>query len=328
MSDAINKAKIICPTNQAFAPFSKYFTFLMPFVFEHFDLQDYDLIISEGTTWPKGVLTTPDQIHISYIHTPPRFLYGYSIESQKRDAWYFKPFVVVIDHFLRIWDFNAAQRPDYLIANSHEVQKRIKKFYGRDSTVIYPPVETETATTNYNTNYNTNTPFYLALGRLAAYKNTDILIKAFNLLPNLNLQIVGKGPEKCALQKLAGKNISFDDNADEEKKHAYLEDCKGLIFATKDEDFGIVPVEAMSHGKAVLAHKSGGVLETMRDGVSGMFFEDLNPNSLATKIKEFDKNIDSGKYDQNSIKKLALNFSKEKFKIAFSAFVQEKVREM
>lgn len=320
MSDAINKAHVVCPTGGLFERFSKYLTFLMPFVFENFDLREYELIISEGTAWPKGVLTTPDQLHVSYIHTPPRFLYGYSVESQKRNAWYFKPFVAVIDHFLRIWDFHAAQRPDYLIANSIEVQKRIKKFYGRDSVVIYPPVEI-----NYNTsNTKSGQGWFLALGRLAAYKNLDLLIKAFNLLPEKKLVIVGKGQEKTALQRLANANISFDDNANETKKHTYLENCKGLIFPTADEDFGIVPIEAMSHGKPVLAHRSGGVLETVQEGVSGMFFDKLTPASLAEKIKEFNIAIDQHKYDSAKIKSATERFSKEKFKTALLTYIKDK----
>lgn len=320
MSDAINRAHIICPTGGLFNKFSKYLTFLMPFVFENFDLRGYDLVISEGTAWPKGVLTTPDQLHIGYVHTPPRFLYGYSVESQKRNAWYFKPFVTVIDHFLRIWDFHAAQRPDYLIANSIEVQKRIKKFYGRDSVVIYPPVEMNFKTTNTKSGQGG----FLALGRLAAYKNLDLLIKAFNLLPEKKLVVVGKGQEKTMLQKLANSNTTFDDNANEAKKHEYLENCKGLIFPTVDEDFGIVPIEAMSHGKPVLAHRSGGVLETVQEGVSGMFFDKLDPASLAEKIKEFDMKIAQNTFDANKIKASTERFSKEKFKTALLAYIKEK----
>lgn len=168
----------------------KFLTVLMPWIFESFDLHEYDLVISNGTAWAKSVLTHPDQLHISYIHTPPRFLYGYSVESQKRDKWYFKPFVMIVDHFLRIWDVAAAQRPDFIITNSKETQARIKKFYSRDAQVIYPPVDVTTST---GQPVATPEKFYLALGRLAAYKNFDLLIKTFNETPQLNLVIAGTG---------------------------------------------------------------------------------------------------------------------------------------
>ncbi|MEN9389692.1 MAG: hypothetical protein RLY61_776, partial [Candidatus Parcubacteria bacterium] len=133
LPETITSKNIIAPRNKLFLKLSKLLTFLMPVIFESFDLRSYDLIISDGTAWPKGVITSPNQLHIAYIHTPPRFLYKYSVETTKRNKWYLKPFVSVVDHFLRIWDFGAAQRPNYLIANSIEVQKRIKKFYKRDA---------------------------------------------------------------------------------------------------------------------------------------------------------------------------------------------------
>lgn len=321
LSKEINKRKIIFPKNSILSRFPKYLTFLMPFVFESFDLREYDLVISDGTAWPKSVLTTPEQLHISYIHTPPRFLYGYSVESTKRNKWYFKPFVSVIDHMLRPWDFAAAQRPDYLLTNSKETKKRIKKFYKRDAKVIYPPVDIKVNHKNVETE-----PYYLLFGRLAAYKNFDLVIKAFNQLP-FKLKVAGTGPEEEALKLLAGENIKFYGRVSEEIKSELFSNCLGLISPVEDEDLGIVPIEAMAYGKPVLAHKSGGHLETIKEGLSGEFFDELTLESFLTAFKKFDKNVAEKKYDNAKIANSVKDFGKERFQKEFSQFVDSKLKE-
>ncbi len=311
LSDFLNKQKIIAPKNKLLSKFQKFLTFLMPLVFESFDLREYDIIISDGTAWPKGVLTTPDQLHISYIHTPPRFLYGYSVESQKRNIWYFKPFVKVIDFGLRIWDFYAAQRPNVLLTNSQETQKRIRKFYRREAQVIYPPVET-----TYEKDKNekvTYKDYYVALGRLSAYKNFDFLVNAFNELGK-TLVIAGTGGEEDKLKLLANNNIKFEGQVSEKRKSVLLENCLGVINSVQDEDLGIVPIEAMAHGKPVFAHKSGGHLETIIDAVSGTFFEEFDVASFLEKFKKFDDMITTKQFDSTKIKNSIKKFDKERFK--------------
>ncbi len=293
----------------------------MPIVFESFDLREYDLIISDGTAWPKGVMTKPGQTHIAYIHTPPRFLYKYSVESTKRSKWYFKPFVSVIDHFLRTWDFAAAQRPTHLIANSQEVARRIKKFYKRDATVIYPPVEVNWAYKTPEKN-NLQPPYYTALGRLVAYKNFDFLIQAFNLL-ELPLTIIGTGPEEKRLKKMAGHTITFAGHAPDDEKHKILAQSAGFVFPVEDEDFGISVVEALSHGIPVLAHKSGGPLEIVEEGKNGMFFDELNLEHFLEKMREFDGLCRKGSFDTSSIKAGAKRFDKERFKDEFKEFCRK-----
>jgi len=317
MSEAINGRKIIYPKNIFFKKLPKYFSFLMPLVFEGFDLRNYDIIISDSSCWAKGVLTKPDQLHVSYIHTPPRFLYGYSVESTKRNAWYFKPFVRLIDVFLRAWDFAAAQRPNFLLANSQEVQKRIKKFYRRDSQVIYPPVELAKDPKKKEGKY------FLAIGRLAAYKNFDLLINAFNIL-EIPLIIAGTGTEEEKLKSIANGNIKFEGRVSEERKKELISECSGLINPVGDEDFGIVPVEAMSCGKPVLAHKSGGHLETIQDGISGMLFSTKDPAELAKEIKRFAKAIEDQKFDPKTISTSVQKYSKERFQEEFKSFILEK----
>ncbi|MFA6982004.1 MAG: glycosyltransferase [Patescibacteria group bacterium] len=322
--ETITRRKIITGKNPFLKLFPKYLTFLMPLLFESFDLRDYDIVVSDGTAWPKGVLTTPDQLHISYIHTPPRFLYKYSVESRKRNKWYHKPAVALIDHFLRIWDFSSAQRPDFLLTNSKETQRRIWKFYKRESVVIYPPVDVDRAQPEKEPHLEK--PYYLALGRLAAYKNFDILISAFNLL-NIPLKIVGTGPEEKRLKKLAGQNIQFLGHVSEEQKSKIIEGCKGVLFPVVDEDFGIVPIEALSHGKPVLAHRSGGPIETIRENIDGMFFEEVSTESLVSTIKIFDDKIDSKAFDGQQSKIYVQRFGKERFKKEFADFVHWKWEE-
>jgi len=323
---AISEAKVVTSgaINSLFKAvplLSKYLTFLTPLVFESFDLSDYDLIISDSSSYAKGVLTKPNQLHISYIHTPPRFLYGYSVENTKRTAWYYSPFVTIVDHFLRLWDFSAAQRPNYLVANSKEIQGRIKKFYKRDSTVIYPPVELAEASSEDVKD------FYLVAGRLVAYKNFDVVIKAFNLLPKLKLHVIGSGHEEPRLKALASENVTFLGKVSDAEKHKIMDQCLGLINAVKDEDFGIVPIEVLSHGRPVLVHHSAGHLETVKEGVSGMFFDDVEPEKLAEKIKLFDKDIKQGKYDVQEIRAQVTKYSKKNFKHSFEEFVMSKWQE-
>lgn len=298
---------------------SKYLTFLSPLVFESFDLSEYDIIISDSSSYAKGVLTEPGQLHISYIHTPPRFLYGYSVENTKRDAWYYKWVVVFVDHFLRIWDFNAAQRPNYLVANSKEIQGRIKKFYGRDSTIIYPPVELGGGILEKESG-----DFYLIAGRLVPYKNFDVVIEAFNNLPDLRLRVIGTGSEEKKLKELAGPNVEFMGRVNDNEKHKLMSQCLGLINAVEDEDFGIVPIEVLSHGNPVLAHRSAGHLETIKDGETGMHFDEVSSDCLVEAIKKFDAKIKSNEFDPKTIKDSTFKFSKDNFKKNFSTFVKEK----
>jgi glycosyltransferase involved in cell wall biosynthesis len=320
LSGYLNSKKICHPKSFFLEKMPKYFSPVMPLIFEGFDLREYDLIISDSSCWAKGVLTKPSQLHVSYIHTPPRFLYKYSVESTKRNAWYFKPFVSVIDMFLRAWDFAAAQRPDYLIANSKEVQGRIRKFYSRDSVVINPPVELEK---NPVLGKAGDGSYYFAVGRLVAYKNFLPLVEAFSI-NGLSLVLAGTGPEEEMLKNIAKSNIRFEGKVSDERKKELIKNCLGLINPVENEDFGIVPVEAMNFGKPVLVHRSGGHLETVIENKSGMFFDNLSPENLSQKILEFDKKIKSHLFDPETISKSVENLSEERFAREFKTFVMER----
>ncbi len=321
LSAQINKLKIHYLKNALIRTFPKYLTFLMPFVFENFDLREYDLILSDSACWAKGVLTKPSQLHISFIHTPPRFLYKYSVESAKRDKWYFKPVIPVLDALLRVWDFAAAQRPNFLIANSFEIQKRIKKFYKRDSVVIYPPVEIEYK--KQEPALKIDTPYFIVVGRMSAYKHFDVVIKAFNELGK-TLVVVGRGLEEEKLRALAKENIVFVSNASDQEKKALIQNSVGLINAVDDEDFGIVPIEAMSQGKPVLVHKSGGHLETVFESQNGMLFDEVTVECLKGKVLEFEEAIKKGVYNSEKIIESVQKFSKQRFQKEYYDFVMEK----
>jgi len=303
--------------NRVFKRFPKLFTFLMSKRFERFDLTNYDLIISDGTAWAKSVITTPNQLHISYIHTPPRFLYKYSTESNLRKNPILRLPLMYLDFHLRLWDFEASKRPNFLLCNSKEVQKRIKKFYKRDSKVIYPPVNTGPFKLLNSKNY------YVISGRLSSYKNFDLVIEMFNNL-NRELIVIGTGIEEKKLKSLANKNIKFAGKVSDEELHNILCEAKGYIFPVKDEDFGIAPVEALAHGLPVLAHRSGGPLETIIENKDGMFFDEINIQNITEKFIEFDKKIDENFFSRNEISKRCQKFHETNFVNEFSKFVSEK----
>lgn len=316
----LEKREIIYPKNKWVNILAKhFFVFAMAPIFENYDFRKYDIVISDGTTWTKGIITNPNQLHITYIHTPPRFFYGYSKEGNKWDKGIWKiPFSYMLN-ILRLWDFVAAQRPDYIIANSKEVQKRVQRFYRKDSTVIYPPVDISMDTTKVDVKFK---EYYLALGRLSKYKNFDKVIEAFNKT-DLNLVILGTGFEEKKLMELARNNIQFVGKLNDSQKHYLLENCLGVINAVEDEDFGIVPIEAHAHGKPVLAHRSGGHKETVKEGVSGMFFDTLTEKE----VLEFDKDIKSNKYNNEKIKATTPKYAKERFQKEIKEFVDNKWKE-
>jgi len=313
------KRKIITPNlNFIFQKFPKLFTFLMGNRFENFDLSNYDLIISDGTAWAKSVITEKDQLHISYIHTPPRFLYKYSSENTLRKKWYLKPLFAYLDFHLRIWDYASAQRPDFLLCNSEEVKKRIKKFYKRDAEVIYPPVKIHEFKESKREN------FYLTTGRLSSYKNFDLVVNLFNNLDQ-ELILIGTGLEENNLKHLAkSKKIKFLGKVSDEILEEYLSKAKGYIFPVKDEDFGIALVEALNFGTPALVHKSGGPMEILRENIDGLFFDEINLDSLTKKFIEFDKKINEGFFNNQEISKNTKKFGEEIFVKKFKNFIEEK----
>lgn len=275
-----------------------------PIAFEQFDLSKYDLVISSTTVAAKGVITKPETIHLSYCHTPTRYLWDSAVDPRAKDGW-FQWLRQNTIHKMRIWDRVAADRVDHYIANSKYVANRIKKFYGRDSAVIYPCVDVDNF---YVAESKDIKDYYLFASRLVDYKRCDIVIEAFNKL-GLPLKVIGRGPEQEKLKKMAKSNIEFLGFLSEDDMKKYYAECKAFIFAA-EEDFGIVPVEAMAAGRPVITFSRGGAVESVIPCVTGMFFDRQDADSIVKAVRSFSPDD----YDAAKIRQHALEFGKERFK--------------
>lgn len=287
-----------------------------PFAFEQFDLSKYNLVISNTSMAAKGVITKPDCIHISYCNTPPRYLWEPNLDpraNQGRLSFLRKNVI----HKMRLWDRVAADRVDYFLANSKYIANRIKKYYKRDSIVVYPPVDVDRF---YVADEKDVKDYYLFASRLINYKKCDLVIAAFNDL-GLPLKIIGTGPDEIALKKRAKKNIEFLGFLSDESMKKYYAEAKAFIFPA-EEDFGIVPVEAMAAGRPVIAFKNGGAAETVVEGVTGTFFSEQTPQCLIDAVK----GLDPKKYDPAKIRRHAEKFSKERFKKEFKETVENIIK--
>ena len=298
----------------------------MPVAPETFDLRDFDLIISSSGAWSKGIVTKLNTRHIAYIHSPMRFVWDYNekylSENRKEHLKFLvRPFLT----YLRIWDKSAADRPDYLIANSKYTQERIGKYYRRESKIIYPPVsqlslirpaKQDTFSQREKGNIE---KYFLVVSRLSAYKKIDCVIEAFNKL-ELPLIIIGEGKEERYLKSIADKNIKFLGWQSDEKVARYYSNARAFIFPTVD-DFGIAPVEAMAHGVPVLAIRKGGAKEIVEEGKTGEFFDAQIPEIVADCVRRFAEK--EKEYDRRVIAESAERFSKERFMEEFGEYVEK-----
>lgn len=298
--------------------FFKWFLPLMSQAIETFDLSEYDLVISSSSSFAKGVITKTNTIHISYCHTPTRYLWDdtHSYVADLNFPKFFKIFIRANLSKIRQWDYLAAQRVDYYIANSNFVRDRIKKFYRKDSVVITPPVDDPNIEPLKNEELG---DYFLIISRLRPYKKVDLAIKAFNELPSkYKLKIIGTGEYEYELKKMVvNDNIEFLDYQPDDKKFEYLRKCIAFI-NPQEEDFGITPIESMMVGRPVIAYKKGGALETIIPGMSGEFFEKQSVEDLKKAIINFDYS----KYNPIDIKNYAKKFTKEKFKEEILRFVE------
>jgi len=304
--------------NMSYSPFR----FLTPLIWESLNLKEYDLVISSTGSWMcKGVVTEKPTIHISYIHHPPRYLYGYQTAIEWQKYWPIKLYGTIVNHFLRMWDLTASKRPDFLIANSIETQKRIEKFYRRDSTVIYPPVSIPK--TFDITHYTLHKPYFITVSRLARAKHVDLLIEAANE-EKCELHIVGIGRDETYLKSLAGPTVRFLGNISDKKLAEELRGAKGFLFASVDEEFGIAPVEAMGYGVPVIAFASGGLKETVKEGINGYLYNELTILSLTQTIRKLQE-LSAETYSQMRLnaRKEAEKYSEENFKKRFMEFLKK-----
>lgn len=293
---------------------------LMPVAIEQFDFSMYDVVLSDSSSYAKGILTGPETLHISYIHTPMRYAWD---DCQKYTQDFGFPYAVkrlvpFLMSPIRLWDKVSADRVDRVLANSNFVAKRIRKYYGKESVVIHPPVETDRF---FIAPASEQKDYFLMVGRLIAYKRHDIAIEAFNQL-GLPLKIIGRGPEERRLRKLAGPTIEFLGRvSDDDLPKAYAE-CRGFIFP-QEEDFGIVAVEAMASGRPVVAYRGGDIEERIKDGVSGVFFDEQTPEAIVSAIRRFE----SLHFDAGKIRQEALSFDKAVFKRKIGEYVAQALEE-
>lgn len=286
------------------------FRIFAPMIFESFDLSEYDLVISSCNVYfAKAAITKPEALHISYIHTPPRYLYGYTTSYNYKKNPITRVLGELINHILRLYDFETSQRPDILVANSKNVQARIKKFYRRDSVVIYPPVDIKKPKTKNSRLY------YLTVGRLVRGKGVDVILEACIKL-GLSLKVVGTGPELNNLKH--SSNIEFLGQVSDEELTKLYAGAKATIVASEDEDFGIVPVESMACGTPVIAPKAGGFLETVIDGKTGVLYE---TGHLTEAIQKFAKL----KFNPADCQKQAQKFGKVRFKKEILELVEKMI---
>jgi glycosyltransferase involved in cell wall biosynthesis len=266
-------------------PFAKsnheFFPILMPLAFESFDFSGFDLVLSVTSEAAKGIRTKPETLHICYCLTPTRYLWSH------KELYFQNPITERISrpivNYLKIWDKSASQRPDKIIAISSEVGLRIKKFYGRSSDIVFPPVNT--ALRN-RTGIKRN-KYYLIVSRLVKYKKVSLAVEVFNKL-KLPLIIVGIGREERKLKRKAKVNIKFVGKISEKELTGYYKGAKALVMP-QEEDFGIVSVEAQSMGIPVIAYKKGGAIDTVIPDKTGVFFEEQKPESLTDAVKKFEK---------------------------------------
>jgi glycosyltransferase involved in cell wall biosynthesis len=254
---------------------------LMPMALEQLDLCGYKLVISSESGPAKNVIVAPDALHLCYCHSPMRYLWDLSAEYTAAYGPLVRTAMLGMLHYLRLADVTSSTRVDGFIANSSFVAQRIKKYWRREAVVIPPPVDIG----RFHIGARSG-KYYLWLGQLVRYKRPDIAVDAFrgNGKP---LIVAGEGPEIGRLRKRAGKNVSFSGKVSDEEAAKLLEECRALVI-TGAEDFGIVPVEAMACGKPVIAYRRGGVMDTVRDGVTGFFFEEQSPDALDQAIRRFE----------------------------------------
>jgi glycosyltransferase involved in cell wall biosynthesis len=290
---------------------------LYPMAIEQFDLRNYDLVISSSYAVAKGVLTSSDQLHICYCHSPMRYVWDLTFQYLEASNLQrgLKSFLVrAIFHYIRLWDASSAIRVNEFVANSHYIAHRIWKCYNRQATVIYPPVDVDHFTVG-----ETKDNYFITLSRLVPYKRVDLIIKAFNEL-NLPLLVVGDGPERKNLERLAHKNITFLGHLSENQLNDHMKKARAFVFSA-EEDFGIVNVEAQACGVPVIALGRGGALETVIKDKTGVFFYRQDVPSIIAAVKDFLSKEST--FDPQAIRRNAEQFPRERFEREFKKFVDE-----
>jgi glycosyltransferase involved in cell wall biosynthesis len=292
---------------------------LFPYAIEHIDLSGYKLIISSSHAVAKGVKTNKGQLHICYCHTPIRYAWDlrdrYLTETgldKGIKGWVVKK---ILNRIQR-WDLITSTGPDYFIANSNHIAKRIKKYYDRESTVIHPPVDVDKFTLNTE-----KESYYLTASRMVPYKRMDLIVDVFNDMPDRKLVVIGHGPELNKIKAKAQKNIEIIGYQSKIKLNEYMHKARAFVFAA-EEDFGIIVVEAMACGTPVIAWNYGGTAESVVDGKTGILFNNQTKESIISAIGEFENASDT--FNPELIREHAQKFSRKNFEDNISKFINDK----
>ncbi|MBB6638143.1 glycosyltransferase [Cohnella thailandensis] len=300
----------------------KYRSYLpfMPLAIEQLDLRGYDLVISSSHAVAKGVLTSPGQVHISYVHTPIRYAWDMQqqyLEQTNLIKGFKSSIARIILHYIRMWDLRTVNSVDAFIANSQFVSNRIRKYYGRHSDVIYPPVDVSAFEMKAQ-----KEDFYLIVSRLVPYKKMDLIVRAFATMPDKKLIIIGDGPERDKVKAHLGPNTKYLGRQSFEVLKDHMQRARAIIFAA-EEDFGIVPVEAQACGTPVIAYGKGGVLETVigeeSENPTGLFFNEQTVESIREAVERFEARMHL--FKPENCRSNATRFTAEQFRSQFSEFV-------
>ncbi|MBN2571335.1 MAG: glycosyltransferase family 4 protein [Ignavibacteriales bacterium] len=319
----ILKGKKVNTTSIQNYPFAKrsfrnYLSFF-PQAIEQLDFTKYDLILSSSHAFAKGIITNADQLHICYCHTPMRYAWDLYHQYLHNVSFLKKHIIKKVLHKIRMWDFINSSRVDYFIANSSHVAKRINKIYRRDAEVIHPPVDVDrfpckTKKENY----------YLAASRFVPYKKMDVIIEAFNQMPDKKLVVIGDGQDYKKAKSIAKKNIELLGYVKHQDLYKYMKNAKAFVFAA-EEDFGIVVVEAQACGTPVIAFGIGGVCDSVVDKKTGLLFYEQTSDSIIEAILSFEKIED--KFHPEKISKHAQKFSRTNFERKIKRFIDQKIKE-
>ncbi len=297
--------------------YKKYFP-LMPLAMANLDLSKFNLVISSSSSVAKGIITGPDQLHICYCHSPMRYAWDLQHQYLKESglARGLKGLLAkFMLHKMRSWDVTSSFNVDHFIANSNFIARRIKKVYRRHADVIYPNVAVEDFEV-----VEKKSDYYFTCSRMVPYKKIDLIVEAFANMPDKRLVVIGDGPEMSKVKNKSASNIELMGYQSFEVLKEKMANAKAFVFAA-EEDFGIVPVEAQACGTPVIAYGKGGALETVKENVSGVFFNEQNPQSLSEAVDRFEKMT----FDVEKIRRHAATFSTKRFKKQIEDFVCKKI---
>lgn len=303
----------------------RHFLALMPMLVEQFDLSQYDLVITSSYAVAKGVMTGPDTLHVCYCHSPARYAWDLQhqyLRESKLETGAKSWLVRAMLHYFRIWDMRTANGVDAYIANSSFIARRIMKAYGREATVIWPPVDSDSFETS-----STRENYYVTASRMVPYKRIDLLVEAFVSMPSRRFVVIGDGPDMEKIRRSAqgSSNIEFLGHVDHELLVKTISNSRAFLFGA-EEDFGIVPVEAMAAGIPVIAYGKGGILDSVvpipHPNATGTFFMEQTAESVIDSVQRFESA--ESQFDPERIREHALGFSSERFKSRLSSFIRQK----